>query len=92
SKDWLVQPDVIYVDEAHGATARSYTEIMQWLGGVSQVSQMEVPLIGLSATPFRGTSEEETSRLVARFGARRFDEDAFPDDENRYRDLQERGI
>ena len=92
SKDWLVQPDVIYVDEAHGAITPSYTKIMQWLGGVSQVSQMEVPLIGLSATPFRGTSEEETSRLVARFGARRFDEDAFPDDENRYRDLQERGI
>ena len=30
-----------------------------------------VPLLGLTATPFRGTNEEETRRLIARFGGRR---------------------
>src|ERR1019366_5995573 len=30
-----------------------------------------VPLLGLTATPFRGTNEEETRRLIARCGGRR---------------------
>lgn len=89
--DWLTNPDVIVIDEAHGATARSYTEIVEWLSGTSW-QRSTLPLIGLSATPFRGTSEEETRRLVNRFGQRRFDMDAFADDENRYQNLQNRGI
>ena len=40
-----------------------------------------MPIIGLSATPFRGTSEVETERLVKRFGGHRFDDfesDPYP--------------
>jgi superfamily II DNA or RNA helicase len=50
------------------------------------------PLIGLTATPFRGaSSEEETRRLVNRFGANRFDIGVIPGDDP-YPVLQERGI
>jgi superfamily II DNA or RNA helicase len=48
------------------------------------------PLVGLTATPFRGTSEEQTKRLVNRFGGRRLDQGVLPDDP--YVELQRRGV
>lgn len=63
---WLADPDVVVIDEAHGAIAGSFTSILQWFHRSTR--QKGKPLLGLSATPFRGTSEEETKRLVQRFG------------------------
>ena len=68
--DWL-QASVLVIDEAHGATTPSYTRLLTWQGiGRKGV---RCPLIGLTATPFRGRSEEQTERLAARFGRRRLD-------------------
>jgi superfamily II DNA or RNA helicase len=79
------------VDEAHGSVAPTYTEILAWLG----LSQRETQrfLLGLTATPFRGRAhdDEETRRLVARYGQRRFDYGVFEDDDP-YPPLQRMGV
>lgn len=64
--DWLKKPEVVVVDEAHTAIAPSYTTVLRWFG--RSTTQQGKPLLGLSATPFRGTSTEQTERLVKRFG------------------------
>jgi superfamily II DNA or RNA helicase len=90
---WLRNAAVVIVDEAHGATAPSYTKILRLLG-LSQAgahSRTDRPLIGLTATPFRGRSEEETRRLIERFGATRLDDGIFGD-EDPYTALQNRGV
>ncbi|KAA1428120.1 DEAD/DEAH box helicase, partial [Mycolicibacter arupensis] len=46
-----------------------YTRLLSWLGVAGR--GWARPLIGLSATPFRGTSEEGTKRLASRFGSRK---------------------
>jgi superfamily II DNA or RNA helicase len=86
---WLWAPGCVVIDEAHGSTARSYTAILSRLG----LTQRETPrpLIGLSATPFRGTNEEETRRLVRRYHGRRFDADLFGE-RDPYSVLQEQEI
>ena len=38
-------------------------------------------MIGLTATPYRGQDEEETTRLVRRYGSKRLDSGAFAKDE-----------
>ncbi len=85
---WLRTPACVLIDEAHGAVARQYSGVLQQvgLGGSNEAC----PLIGLTATPFRGRSESETARLVLRFAGRRFDFDAFEDDP--YAELQRRGV
>jgi superfamily II DNA or RNA helicase len=94
--EWLAQASCVVIDEAHGATTPEYTAVLTWLG-ISQTgrsTRTRVPLIGLTATPFRGTSKEETERLVSRFGGRRLDRVfGSPDDhEATYRELQEMGV
>lgn len=88
---WLLKADAVIVDEAHGATARSFTEILQAFGLTAQ--RTERHLIGLTATPFRGSGldEKDTQWLANRFGASRFDQGVMPDADP-YRYLQERGI
>lgn len=86
--DWLSRCRCIVVDEAHGATAPSYTQILNW-AGISPGSTA-CPLIGLTATPFRGT-EEETSWLARRFDQVRFDHGVFRDDDP-YQDLQRQQV
>ena len=75
--DWLAEASCVVVDEAHAATSPAYTRLLKWqgLGG----SDERVPLIGLTATPFRGTSESGTKALINRFGKRRLDAPAFED-------------
>ncbi len=75
---WLRQPSIVIVDEAHRAIARSYTAILEQLGLTSR--RTDRPLVGLTATPFRGRNVQETQRLVDRFGGRRLDDGLFPDD------------
>lgn len=88
--DWLRDAACVVIDEAHGAIAPSYTTILEQFGLTAHTTAR--PLLGLTATPFRGSwAEEETQRLVNRFGANRFDIAALPGDDP-YPVLQERGV
>ena len=93
---WLAQASCVVIDEAHGATTPEYTAVLTWLGiwQTGRTTSTRAPLIGLTATPFRGTSTEETQRLVSRFGGRRLDRVfGSPDDhEATYRELQRMGV
>lgn len=65
--DWIFDPAVIIVDEAHrAASASTYTDIFQRLG--VGIGNYDRPLIGLSATPFRGRNEKAARSLAQRFG------------------------
>ncbi|OBK27469.1 hypothetical protein A5634_23335 [Mycobacterium asiaticum] len=73
---WLAEAPIVIIDEAHGAYTPSYTTILEWLGRGTR--QREKPLIGLTATPFRGRRDSaETERLLTRFGDNRLDEGVF---------------
>lgn len=94
--NWLTEATCVIIDEAHGAITPEYTMVLRWLGisAAGGTMKTRVPLIGLTATPFRGTSKDETTRLVRRFGGRRLDR-VFgePDDyAASYRTLQEMGV
>lgn len=65
--DWLEQATAVIIDEGHVAgTSTRYTKILAWLRVDGR--SWERPLVGLSATPFKGTSVEATRSLAARFG------------------------
>ncbi|MEV0287211.1 DEAD/DEAH box helicase family protein [Kribbella sp. NPDC050820] len=91
--DWLREASVVVVDEAHASIAPSYTRVLEWLGRSSRVRIREErkPLIGLTATPFRGTSAEQTERLAGRYGTNRLDRGAFRK-EDPYEELQDMGV
>jgi superfamily II DNA or RNA helicase len=86
--DWLSRASCVVVDEAHTSIAPEYTFVLQWLGLTHRHDRC--PLLGLTATPFRGRSLDETERLVGRYGRRRLDSDTLGDDP--YRLLQEMGV
>lgn len=73
--DWMSNPDLVIIDEAHGATATSYTPVLSWFG--RSFTEKSRSLLGLSATPYRGANEKETERLVARFGKNLIEPDEF---------------
>ena len=79
---WLSRPCFVVIDEAHGATTPEYTACLGWLG-LSWRDRVNArdrcPLLGLTATAFRG-NEAETKRLVDRFGGTRLDGDELGDD------------
>jgi superfamily II DNA or RNA helicase len=68
---WLCEAQAVIVDEAHTSISRRYTQVLASLGLTPHRSRC--PLIGLTATPFRGTNTEESDRLVARYGRNRLD-------------------
>lgn len=79
--EWLSKPTAVFIDEAHrsGGSTR-YTQLLQWLGVDGR--NWERPLVGLSATPFKGSASDTkaTEALAARFGGKRleaFKEDAY---------------
>jgi len=72
---------LLVVDEAHGSIAPSYTRLMNELGLTYRRKENEPFLLGLTATPYRGYSEEETGRLVTRYGGNRLDSGAFKSDD-----------
>jgi superfamily II DNA or RNA helicase len=82
--DWLSKADCVIIDEAHGSTTPAFTALLEWQG-ISR-GKTRCPLIGLTATPFRGRSEEETLRLVKRYGENRLDSGTLG--ENPYVTLQ----
>jgi DNA repair protein RadD len=60
----------VVVDEAHRTEAPSYNEVLGFLGiDLAPRSSSEVPLLGLTATPFR-SDDAESRRLVGRFHGR----------------------
>lgn len=83
---WLSDPDWVVIDEAHGATTPSYTQIRSELGLGGR--DRERPLVGMTATPFRGTSERETADLARLFGRNLID----PFDGEGLSILQERDV
>ncbi|MEU4093342.1 DEAD/DEAH box helicase family protein [Streptomyces sp. NPDC026673] len=81
---WLSHASTVIVDEGHRAgDSELYTRILGWLGVAGR--GWERPLVGLSATPFKGKSISATKALVNRFGGRKIK--AF--EENAYRELAE---
>jgi superfamily II DNA or RNA helicase len=85
---WLAQADCVVIDEAHGSVTTSYTQVLSWLG--LGRSRDRCPLLGLTATPFRGVNEAETRQLVSRYGGNRLDRTALGDDP--YGELQAMGV
>ncbi|WP_326826021.1 DEAD/DEAH box helicase [Streptosporangium sp. NBC_01756] len=90
---WLREAQAVIVDEAHTSISPRYTQVLAALGLTPHRSRC--PLIGLSATPFRGASSEETERLAARYGRNRLD--YHPDGtgilgDDPYRRLQDLGV
>jgi DNA repair protein RadD len=59
------QLGVVIVDEAHRMLASSYVEVLTFIG-VDPVRTSPLPLLGLTATPYR-SDDGETRRLVKRF-------------------------
>ena len=90
--DWLTRAACVVIDEAHGSVTPSYTTILNQFGLTPR--ETPIPLVGLTATPFRGGAEDggtETTRLVRRYGGRRFDHGVFGDDGS-YPQLRQMGV
>ena len=82
---------LLVFDEAHRSIAPTFTSVMQELGLTRLRRASEPFLIGLTATPYRGRDEQETARLVGRYGSNRLDAGAFQSDdpEGVVRELQD---
>jgi superfamily II DNA or RNA helicase len=65
---WLLDSAVVVIDEAHGATAPGITATLRWLGIAGRRTAR--PLLGLTATPFKGTGKEDNQSLASRFDHR----------------------
>ncbi|CAJ1581859.1 DEAD/DEAH box helicase [[Mycobacterium] wendilense] len=76
---WLAEAPIVIIDEAHGAYTPSYTTILEWLGRSAR--ERDKPLVGLTATPFRGRRDSaQTELLLRRFGDNCLDEGVFGED------------
>lgn len=70
--NWLQQAKLVVIDEAHRAGSSSYVDILRWLGITQGAgTHTDRPLLGLTATPYRGTNEEVNRQFAVRFGQRR---------------------
>ena len=81
SYGWLMNPALIVVDEAHRSIGQQYTRTLSALGGTRNVAEMATPLLGLTATPFRGFNDRETEQLAGRYHRNLLDEGVFPGDD-----------
>jgi superfamily II DNA or RNA helicase len=86
---WLRECALVFNDEAHFAVPKTYTAILDTLG-IDQYRTAR-PLIGLTATAFRGDNETETRTLARRFGHKRLDHGVFAGDDA-YGHLQRIGV
>ena len=81
----------IIVDEAHHATAPTYSNVLRemgfnWDNRKREISEMGIILIGLTATPFRGKgNNEETIRLNRRLNGTYFPTIPYSDDMKGFR-------
>ncbi len=90
---WLSNPGLVVVDECHHAIAPSYTGLLKWLDAEAprpgSQPKSEPPIVGLSATPFRGASDDEENLRLAK----RFDQNWLPTGQQELHiKLAERGI
>ena len=85
---------LVVFDEAHRSIAPTFTSVMGEIGLTRFQGPDEPFMIGLTATPYRGHDEDETARLVRRYGNKRLDSGAFASDEceNVIGELQEMGV
>lgn len=67
---WASDPALLVIDECHHALTPSYTGALRWLNPGVEAAGREPPIIGLSATPFRGRNEDESAQLARRFDGR----------------------
>lgn len=88
---WLQMPDIMVVDEAHKSISPTYTNVLAKIGNTNRVVDSRTPLLGLTATPFRGYNSEETQRLAGRYNRNLLDKGVFPDDDV-YGYLQDEGV
>jgi superfamily II DNA or RNA helicase len=87
--NWLTSADIVVVDEAHTSVSKTYTAIFNWLQRGTR--QRDKPLLGLSATPYRGTNLEQTTQLINRYDRNLLTEGLFgKEDPHVY--LQRQGI
>ncbi|MCZ2804847.1 DEAD/DEAH box helicase [Modestobacter sp. VKM Ac-2983] len=86
--DWLKTASIVIVDEAHTSVSKTYTALFNWLERGTR--QRERPLLGLSATPYRGTNEDQTKQLVNRYDGNLLTDGLFDDDPHVH--LQKLGI
>ena len=92
--EFLADFKLLVFDEAHRSIAPTFTSVMEKIG-LTRFQRTEGPfLLGLTATPYRGHDEEETRRLVNRYGRKRLDMGAFGSDDtqNVIRELQSMGV
>ena len=87
--EWLSTPGAVVIDEAHSSIAPMYTKLLEWLG--LERGKFGPPLVGLTATPYRGRSEEQTKRLAQRYGNERLDLRALGEGDH-YPRLQAEGV
>lgn len=79
--EFLADFKLVVFDEAHRSIAPTFTSVMEEIG-LTRFQRAEEPfLLGLTATPYRGHDEEETHRLVRRYGSKRLDWGAFESNE-----------
>ena len=91
---FLANFKLVVFDEAHRSIAPAFTSVMQDIG-LTRFQRAEEPfMIGLTATPYRGRDEQETARLVRRYGNRRLDSGAFGSNEPEavISELQDMGV
>lgn len=87
--EWLRDCCVVIVDEAHrSGDSTQYRQLFDWLGVSGR--RWERPLVGLSATPFKGNSEQGTANLATRFGNKLLQ--PFPGRDNVFEELIDRGV
>lgn len=85
--DWFRGPAIVIVDEAHGAEART---TKQMLSRFNRKRAARTPVLGLSATPYRGRDQRGTESLVEIFDGNLLTPSQFgPDDATQY--LQDNG-
>ncbi|KQM81290.1 DEAD/DEAH box helicase [Agromyces sp. Leaf222] len=74
---WLADASLVIIDEAHTALTKTYTKILRWL----EITPTKTPrpLLGLTATPYRGRNADTNSRFAERFGRNKL-ESLDPDD------------
>ena len=92
--DFLRRFRLVVFDEAHRTLAPTFTSAMEELGLKYRREADEPYLLGLTATPYRGYSAEETRWLVNRYGKNRLDAGAFAadDSETVVAELQQRRV
>ena len=92
--EFLASFSLVVFDEAHRSSAPTFTSVMQDIG-LTRFQRTDEPfMLGLTATPYRGRVEDETARLVRRYGSNRLDSGAFASDEPEavIGELQEMGV